>query len=125
MARKKLKFSETVIINYYKKEIIKPIVKEILDEAFLDFQMNSPVKTWEYMSGLVNLGVFEFNDSIKWILKNKSRNAKNVEWGWRKTTVNWHLKNWNIKTAKWARVFEDWIRKARTNLINKLKEKLW
>ena len=45
-------------------------------------------------------------DFVRAIITNSSEYDDKVEYGWRKTAVNWHLANGTIYRAKGAKVFE-------------------
>lgn len=121
---RQIKFNTTLAINATKKNV-KPILEEVLNEALLDFQKNAPVKTGEYQKSIINLWVTEYPDKLVWTIISNDEKAENVEYGWRKTPVNWHLASWSIKTSKWAWVFQIGTIKAWENLRIKLKQLLW
>lgn len=96
----------------YAKQIEENITKEInseLIELYSDVLQKSPVDTWEYLKWNKVIKAQKKWSLIVWEVINDSVNAENVEFGWRKSEVNWHkwrLKGWPvIFTWVGARVF--------------------
>jgi hypothetical protein len=104
---------------------VYPILEEVLNQAVLDFKKISPVDTWEYQGSIASLWISEFPDKLVWTIISNDKKAENVEYGWRKSPVNWHLASGQIKNAKGASVFQIWTITAGENLRIKLKQLLW
>ena len=87
---------------------IKKRLNEWIIELYSDVIKKSPVDTWEYLKW--NKTEKATKQWTKFIAKvyNDSENSVEVEYGWRKSPVNWHKnrKSWwpIIYTWVWARV---------------------
>lgn len=111
-------------IDSLKNKLLKsvvPVVKWIVDELYLEIQINSPVDTWTYLSQHRNEWVTVENGMVVWRVSNEWDYSEKVEFGWRKTAVNWHLKNWTIYVSKWAETYEKSLLKIKKKFIDKLK----
>ena len=100
---------------------VVPVVKQLTDELYLEIQTNSPVDTgtylWQHRNEWVTI---EWNKVI-WKVSNQWDYPEKVEFGWRKTAVQWHLKNGTIYVSKGAETYEKSLLKIKQKFINKLK----
>lgn len=87
----------------YEKELEKRI-NESTVTLLWDVIQKSPVDTWEYLKWNKRQLAQKEWDKIIWVVYNDSDNAENVEFGWRKSSVNWHKNR-----RKWWPVIFEWI----------------
>lgn len=97
-------------------------VEETLKSVFIDIKLFSPIKTWKYASKHRYKWIkIEWNKVI-WEIENNWEYSERVEEWFRKTAVNWNLKNlWQLYHSKWANVYAKAIEKNKNNYLKRLK----
>lgn len=120
--------SFTFNIPLYVKAVSDSLVStvvEINNEIYFEILKNSPVDTWKFLSQNRNEWVRQEWNIIIWRIINEWEYPEKVEWGWRKTPVNWHLRSWGVYFDIWAHPFEKSIKKVEEKFYKKLQLKLW
>lgn len=80
------------------KEVLQAVDKAIndsLDILETSIEEKTPVKTWKYEEGHKKTKAHKVNNKIVWEVYNDMEYAKEVEYWFRKSPVNWH-RNWEI-----------------------------
>ncbi len=115
-------------IPLYTKAVTDSLVWTVVDinnELYFEILKNSPVDTWEFIQNNRNEWVRQEWSTIIWKISNEGEYPEKVEWGWRKTPVNWHLRSWEVYFDIWAHPFEKSLKKVEQNFYKKLQQKLW
>ena len=95
-------------------EIAREEITRILDDLYWEIHKLSPIRSSHYISRHRKTPIVETAFEFRASIVNDSDYPWEVEEGWRKTAVNWHLQNGTIYRAKGAKVFE-----RATEIINK------
>ncbi len=115
-------------IPLYTKAVTDNLVWTVVDttnEVYFEILKNSPVDTGTFIGQNRNEWVKQEWDTITWKVSNEWEYSEKVEWGWRKTPVNWHRNDWTIYNSIWANTYELSVAKVKQNFIKKLQTKLW
>lgn len=121
---KEFKFNIPLYVKAVTDSLVWTVV-ETNNELYMEILKNSPVDTWTFIQQNRNMWVKQEWNTIIWRIENEWEYSEKVEWGWRKTPVNWHLRDWSIYFDIWAMPFERSIAKIEKNFIKKLQLKLW
>lgn len=111
-------------IEKVKKQYINiaiPIMEKACDDLYSEIQENSPVDTGYYLSKHIHKWVRQEWNTLIAEVENIGKYPEKVEGGWRKTPVNWHLRNWKIYNSIGAETYQNSLNKVWKNLIDKLK----
>lgn len=115
-------------IPLYTQAVTDRLVSAVVDttnEVYFEILKNSPVDTGKFIQDNRNEWVRQEWDTIIWRVTNEWEYSEKVEWWWRKTPVNWHLRSGQIYYDIWAHPFEKSLKKVEQNFIKKLQLKLW
>jgi len=110
--------------NIKKKTLKQTVsaVSETTQDVYNDIKLYSPIDTGTYLKWHRNRWITIKGNRVVWIVENLWDYVERVESGFRKNSVNWHLKNlWQIYTSKWADVYWKATAKNKDKFITKLK----
>ena len=92
------------------------VVSDTTNVVYSDIRQFSPIDTWRYLSGHRHKWVRLEQNRVVWEIENVGAYPERVEKWFRKTPVNWNLRNlWQIYYSKWANVYQKALAKNKDN----------